>query len=88
MKRVLGISLSVAFAVAALGAPATAGPPSCHWGQETKAAIQNDGGRAQGDHASDPSGDGLGRDGVEDRVGLANVIEPGNLVATCEFVTT
>ncbi len=36
----------------------------------------------QGTHASDPSGDGLGRDGVEDRVGLANVVEPGNISAT------
>ncbi len=36
----------------------------------------------QGQHASDPSGDGVGRDGVEDRVGLANVVEKGNVSAT------
>lgn len=36
----------------------------------------------QGKHASDPSGDGLGRDGKEDRVGLANVVEQGNVSAT------
>ena len=40
----------------------------------------------QGHHASDPSGDGLGKDGVEERVGLANLFGRGNLQATVDFL--
>ena len=57
------------------------GAPECNWGELTSEAIAD--GFDQGQHASDPSGDGLG---PEDRVGLANVIEQGNLHATCEFI--
>ncbi|WP_298563100.1 hypothetical protein [uncultured Aliiroseovarius sp.] len=46
-------------------------------GDLTSQAI--DDGFDQGAHASDPSGDGLGQ---EDRSGLANVIDQGNLGAT------
>jgi len=52
------------------------------WGQLTSHEILA--GRIdQGGHASDPSGDGLG---YEERVGLANLIEQGNLYATYEFL--
>ncbi len=36
-----------------------------------------------GVHTSDPTGDGRG---PEDRVGLANMIEQGNLQVVCEFL--
>jgi hypothetical protein len=72
---------AVAVATLTVASPAGAARPTCNWGQLTSGAIH--GGFDQGSHASDPSGDGHG---PEDRVGLANVIEPGNLHATCEFL--
>ena len=57
------------------------GKPECSWGELTSYAISI--GFDQGAHASDPSGDGLGQ---EERVGLANVVEQGNLEATCELI--
>ena len=50
-------------------------------GRLTMEAIQE--GFDQGRHAADPGDDGLGR---EDRVGLANVVERGNVQALCEFI--
>ncbi len=70
------------------GPPEHAGPPvssvaiECNWGTLTMESILEDD-FDQGGHSSDPSGDGPGR---EDRVGLANVLERGNLQATCEFI--
>jgi len=55
----------------------------CNWGELTSDSIAESSGSVQGEHASDPSGDGLG---PEERVGLANVIEQGDLFATCEFI--
>lgn len=52
-----------------------------NWGRLTHEMISK--GFDQGGHASDPSGDGLGH---EDRVGLANVIDQGDLYATYEFI--
>jgi len=49
------------------------------WGELTKFAIHEIEGWNQGEHSADPSGDGLGK---EDRVGLANVVERGNMAAT------
>ncbi len=67
-------------AVAALVVPAgtaSATPPSCNWGQATATAIAH--GFDQGDHASSYAG--------SPRAGLANVVERGNLNATCELVS-
>jgi hypothetical protein len=58
---------------------------SCNWGQLTYENIAN--GFEQGPHASDPGGDGRGsNDNDNPRVGLANVVELGNLDATCNFI--
>ena len=51
----------------------------CNWGDLTSDSIAA--GFPQGQHASDPSEDGLG---PEERVGLANVVEQGNVFATCD----
>ena len=61
------------------------GRPGCNWGELTMAAIME--GFPQGEHASDPSGDGKGKDDADQpRAGLGNVVERGNLEATCEFI--
>ena len=56
------------------------------WGQLTAGAIE--GGFDQGAHSSDPSGDGKGKgNGVDEpRVGLANVVEQGNMGATTDLI--
>lgn len=57
----------------------------CNWGKLTMEAIGS--GFAQGPHSSDPSGDGHGRGTIDEpRLGLANVVEQGNLQLTCEFI--
>ena len=58
----------------------------CNWGRLTAQSIR--GGFPQGAHASDPSGDGHGP-GTNDepRDGLANVVERGNLNATCAAIS-
>ena len=67
------------------GSAAQADPPACNRGKLTSGAIQA--GFAQGPHASDPSEDGHGPATIDEpRVGLANVVEQGNLEATCEFI--
>ena len=44
-------------------------------------------GFGQGPHSSDPSGDGHGPGTADEpRAGLANVVEMGNLQATCELI--
>ena len=64
---------------------ASAGKPSCNWGQLTAGAIAN--GFPQGAHASDPSDDGHGPGTADEpRVGLANVAGQGDLNATCEAI--
>ena len=60
----------------AMAAPAQA-TPSCNWGQLTSSAIA--GGFDQGEHASSFAG--------SPRVGLANVVEQGNLAATCALLS-
>jgi hypothetical protein len=60
----------------AMAAPAQAAP-SCNWGQLTSSAIA--GGFDQGEHASSFAG--------SPRDGLANVVEQGNLAATCELLS-
>lgn len=59
----------------------TEGAPELTWGDLTHEQIAA--GFDQGGHAADPSGDGLG---PEDRVGLANVVEPGDIFATAELI--
>lgn len=69
----------------AMAAPVAADAPDCNWGQLTSEEISE--GFDQGPHASDPSGDGYGRyDADHRRVGVANVVEDGNLEATCIFI--
>ena len=57
----------------------------CNWGKLTMEAIA--GGFPQGPHSSDPSGDGHGPGTADEpRKGLANVVNRGDLQATCEFI--
>jgi len=78
MKKIAaGLSAGVlVLSGVALAAPAQA-TPSCNWGQLTSSAIA--GGFSQGEHASSFAG--------SPRVGLANVVEQGNLAATCELLS-
>ena len=81
-KRLVGGAAAIVLGLSAMiPAPVNAAPPSCNWGELTADAIAA--GFDQGAHSSDPSGDGRG---PEDRVGLANVLERGNLNATCELI--
>ncbi len=60
--------------------------PDCNWGGLTARSIV-EGGHDQGGHSSDPSGDGKGAgDNDQPRAGLGNVVEKGNLQATCELI--
>jgi hypothetical protein len=74
-----------------VAAPASAEAPECNWGELTAWAVAQ--GFDQGDHSSDPSGDGHGPDTADEpRVGLANVSyalfggDRGDLEATCAFI--
>jgi len=59
----------------------------CNWGTLTMTSIQA--GFPQGQHVSDPSGDGKGPGDLDSpRVGLGNVIEQGSLQSTCEFIAS
>jgi len=66
----------------------TNGAPECNWGEVTSDAILDpDLDFDQGPHASDPSGDGHGPGTVDEpRDGLANVVEDGNIFATCDLI--
>jgi hypothetical protein len=79
MKKILIAAASVGLAAASLGftASSASAAPSCNWGQLTSDAIA--GGFNQGEHASSFAG--------SPRVGLANVVERGNLAATCELLS-
>jgi hypothetical protein len=84
-KKMFTFGAAVAGAILIGVGSATAGPPTCNWGGLTSAAIA--GGFPQGEHSSDPSGDGHGPGTADEpRVGLANVVEQGNLNATCELI--
>jgi hypothetical protein len=77
------ITLSVSIPAAA----AQQGPPSCNWGRLTAGAAAA--GFDQGGHASDPSGDGHGPGTADEpRSGLANVVERGDLDATCQLIAS
>lgn len=87
-KRVLaGASLAVLIGVSGV-VPAQANDGErCNWGRLTADAIAT--GFTQGPHSSDPSGDGHGPGTADEpRAGLANVVERGNLTATCELIAS
>ena len=78
MKKRLGIIAAVAgLGVVMAGGAASAEAPECNWGEVTSGAIAE--GFDQGAHASAFAG--------SPRTGLANVLEQGNLDATCLFVS-
>ena len=56
--------------------------PDITWGEVTSTLI-NEFDWDQGGHARDPNGDGPGND---DRGGLANVVNQGDMQATTEFI--
>ena len=80
MKKIFA-GLGAAGLIVGLSAVPAQAAPDCNWGQLTSSSIA--GGFDQGGHASDPSDDGKG---PEARVGLANVVEKGNLAATCSLL--
>lgn len=84
MKKVVFIVL-VLVMMLVIAVPASADPPECNWGKLTSGAIAD--GFDQGTHASDPSGDGHGPSTADEpRAGLANVVNRGDLEATCELI--
>lgn len=85
-RRLVVLAVIAVMALMVSVTPAAADPPSCNWGTLTADAIA--GGFPQGPHSSDPSGDGHGPGTADEpRVGLANVVERGDLNATCEFIS-
>lgn len=72
----IAVAAAAAAAAGAMFAPATsAAPPSCNWGTLTADSIAA--GFDQGGHASgEPT----------PRVGLPNVVNKGDLNATCELI--
>ncbi len=85
------VKLTTLFWVFLLASGVQANPPvttisvDCNWGKLTMESISN--GFPQGRHSSDPSGDGHGPGTADEpRAGLANVLERGNLQATCDLI--
>lgn len=74
-KLLIAAGITAAVTIPAMGS-ASADKPSCNWGQLTADAIAA--GFDQGGHSSSFAG--------EKRAGLANVLDRGNLNATCEFI--
>ena len=84
-KLLIAAGITAVVTIPAMGS-ASAGKPTCNWGQVTAAAIAD--GFDQGGHASDPSGDGHGPGTADEpRAGLANVVARGDLNATCEALS-
>lgn len=82
MKTLIIAALAAALGTAAFANGHGKEPPGQrdnNWGETTRDFIA--GGFDQGGHASDPSGDGKGK---EDRVGLPNVAGQGDLSATMD----
>jgi hypothetical protein len=87
MRTTLFAAIGLAlFASATLAKPpVTTLSVDCNWGKLTMESIAN--GFPQGAHSSDPSGDGHGPGTADEpRSGLANVVERGNLQATCDLI--
>ena len=74
-KLLIAAGITAAVAIPAMGS-ASAEKPTCNWGQVTAAAIAD--GFDQGGHASSFD---------TPRVGLANVVNTGDLNATCEALS-
>lgn len=86
-RRFALVAVLAALGLAGAAVPASAGPPSCNWGRLTATSIA--GGFPQGPHASDPSDDGHGPGTADEpRAGLANVVQRGDLHATCELIAS
>jgi hypothetical protein len=77
------LTLALAIPAAAMAGSGKSPPGQLenNLGDLTKEAIEN--GFDQGGHSADPSSDGLGR---EDRSGLANIFDQGDLGDTIEFL--
>jgi hypothetical protein len=89
MKTLMFVVMAFGLATSAMADEITisfnGGALTCNWGQLTSESIAA--GFEQGPHASDPSGDGYGPgDSDQPRVGLANVVDKGDLEATCNFI--
>lgn len=87
IKRVsIMVIMVVALALSAVPAYADPPEPTDNLGALTSYAI-SDLDFDQGEHSSDPSGDGQGPGTVDEpRAGLANVVERGNLELTIELI--
>ncbi len=87
MKKAISALAAAAITIGLTAGPALAAKPSCNWGELTADSIAE--GFDQGPHSSDPSGDGHGPGTADEaRAGLANVVERGNLDATCQFIAS
>ena len=84
LSLVLGLALLTFSYTALTQPPVHSMSVECNWGTLTMTAIA--GGFPQGPDSADPAGDGQGGGDDQPRVGLGNVIEQGNLQATCEFI--
>jgi hypothetical protein len=84
-KRTIALGASAVLAMTLFASPAAAAKPTCNWGDLTADSIAA--GFAQGAHSSDPSGDGPGG-ADQPRAGLANVVDRGDLNATCELISS
>jgi hypothetical protein len=83
------LPVKMVIALALLTGTANAAPPSPsdNLGALTKYAIQELVSWDQGEHSSDPSDDGHGPGTVDEpRVGLANIVEQGNLQLTVDLI--
>lgn len=84
-KLIMSAMVAALAGVTAVASGSASAAPDCNWGELTAGAIAD--GFDQGPHSSDPSGDGHGPGSADEpRVGLANVVERGDLAATCELI--
>jgi len=77
MKKLIIAGSAIGLLALGFAAPAQADSGKCNWGELTSGAIAE--GFEQGKHASSFAG--------SPRAGLANVVEQGNLNATCELLS-
>lgn len=77
MKKIIAIAGIAVASVAVSAGAASAEKPTCNWGTLTSEAIA--GGFEQGPHASSYAGSA--------RLGLANVVNQGDLNATCVLLS-
>jgi len=85
--QIISAAAAAGTVVGLSAAPAAAAKPDCNWGRLTAESIAA--GFDQGGHSSDPSGDGHGPGTADEaRAGLGNVVERGNLGATCGLIAS